>query len=228
MLSGDFPGGRPRWEPPGATFADNIEPYEQRKLWLLNGAHSLMAYAGSARGHETVAEAVVDDTCRAWMQQWWAEASRHLDLPAEVVDAYRDALLDRFANPRMRHRLAQIAADGSQKLPVRVLPVLRAERAAGRLPGGAARVLAAWICHLRGLGVPVDDVRADQMVAARGRRAARGGAGGCWRPWVRTSTRTTSCARLCLPARRSRRGRPGRRSGRDRAGDRPRAGVLTE
>ena len=164
VLSGAFPGGRPRWEPAGATFADNIEPYEERKLWLLNGAHSLLAYAGSARGHETVAEAVVDDTCRAWMQQWWAEASRHLDLPAEVVDAYRDALLDRFANPRMRHRLAQIAADGSQKLPVRVLPVLRAERAAGRLPGGAARVLAAWICHLRGLGVPVDDVRADQMV----------------------------------------------------------------
>ena len=165
VLSGAFPGGRPRWDEAGATLADNIEPYEERKLWLLNGAHSLLAYAGSARGHETVADAVADDTCREWMQQWWTEASRYLELQAAVIDTYRGALLDRFANPRMHHRLAQIAADGSQKLPVRILPVLRAERAAGRLPAGATRVLAAWICHLRGAGVPVDDVRADRMVA---------------------------------------------------------------
>ena len=60
----------------------------------------------------------------------------------------------------MHHRLAQIAADGSKKFPVRILPVLREERAAGRLPEGAARVLAAWVSHLRGAGAPVDDVRA--------------------------------------------------------------------
>jgi fructuronate reductase len=64
----------------------------------------------------------------------------------------------------MHHRLAQIAADGSQKLPVRILPTLRQERAAGRLPPGAVRVLAAWVCHLRGAGAPVDDARADQVV----------------------------------------------------------------
>ncbi|HEX2416863.1 MAG TPA: mannitol dehydrogenase family protein, partial [Micromonosporaceae bacterium] len=164
VLSGVFPGGRPRWDHAGATLAEDIEPYEQRKLWLLNGAHSLLAYAGSARGHQTVAEAVVDETCRAWMEQWWAEATRHLNLLATVIDAYRAALLDRFANPKMHHRLAQIAADGSQKLPVRILPVLRTERAEGRMPQGAARVLAAWVCHLRGIGVPVDDVDAGAMV----------------------------------------------------------------
>ena len=163
VLSGAFPAGRPDWDGAGATITDDIEPYEHRKLWLLNGAHSLLAYAGSARGHQTVAEAVDDDACRSWMQQWWDEAARHLDLPAADVQAYRDALLDRFANPRMHHRLAQIAADGSQKLPVRILPVLRAERSAGRLPEGAARVLAAWVCHLRGAGAPVDDVRAEQV-----------------------------------------------------------------
>ena len=61
MLSGAFPAGRPRWEDAGATFTDDVAPFEQRKLWLLNGAHSLLAYAGSIRGHETVAEAVADD-----------------------------------------------------------------------------------------------------------------------------------------------------------------------
>lgn len=164
VLSGDFPAGRPSWEAAGATFADDVTAYEHRKLWLLNGAHSLLAYAGSIRGHTTVAEAVGDGSCRAWVEQWWGEASRHLDQPAEELARYRATLLDRFANNRIRHRLGQIAADGSQKLPIRILPVLRAERAAGRMPEGATRVLAAWICHLRGFGAPVDDVRADVVV----------------------------------------------------------------
>jgi fructuronate reductase len=143
---------------------DDIAPYEHRKLWLLNGGHSLLAYAGSILGHQTVADAVADQTCRGWLEEWWSEASRHLSLPDAEVAAYRGALLDRFANPRMHHRLAQIAADGSQKLPVRILPTVRLERDAGRLPQGAARVLAAWICHLRGVGAPVSDARADQVV----------------------------------------------------------------
>ena len=164
VLSGRFPGGRPGWEDAGATFTDDIEPYEHRKLWLLNGGHSLLAYAGSILGHQTVAEAVADQTCSGWLEEWWAEASRYLSLPEADVAAYRGALLDRFANPRMHHRLAQIAADGSQKLPIRILPTLRRERTAGRLPSGAARVLAAWVCHLRGAGASVNDARADQVV----------------------------------------------------------------
>jgi fructuronate reductase len=64
----------------------------------------------------------------------------------------------------MRDGLDRIAADGSQKIPIRILPVLRAERAAGRVPAGATRVLAAWVCHLRGLGAPVSDARADEVV----------------------------------------------------------------
>jgi fructuronate reductase len=168
VLSGAFPGGRPGWEGAGATIADDIEPYEHRKLWLLNGGHSLLAYAGSALGHETVADAVADETCRGWLEEWWSEASRQLPFAEPDLAAYRTALLHRFANPRMHHRLDQIAADGSQKLPVRLLPTLRLERAAGRLPQGAVRALAAWIGHLRGVGVPVVDARADQVIPLAG------------------------------------------------------------
>ena len=164
VLSGAFPGGRPSWQDAGATFTDDVTPYEHRKLWLLNGAHSLLAYAGSILGHTTVADAVGDETCQSWLEAWWAVASRYLDQPATEVAVYRAALLDRFANARMRDRLDRIAADGSQKLPIRILPVLRAERAAGRLPEAATRVLAAWICHLRGMGAPVTDARADEVV----------------------------------------------------------------
>ena len=157
VLSGEFPAGRPAWDSAGARFVGDVHPYETRKLLMLNGGHSLLAYAGSARGHSTIADAVNDPVCRGWLDQWWDEAARHVPLPASDVAAYRAALLDRFANPRMRHTLAQISADGSQKVPIRVLPVLRGERAAGRMPVGAVRIVAAWIDHLRGFGAVLND-----------------------------------------------------------------------
>jgi fructuronate reductase len=165
ILSGSFPAGRPGWEHGGAVFTDTITPFEQRKLWLLNGGHSLLAYGGSLRGHDTIAAAAGDQVCLDWLEQWWQEAAAHLVLPAASISPYRDELLARWANHRIHHLLAQIAADGSQKLPVRVLPVLRAERDRGRVPPGAARILAAWLCHLRGAGVPVSDPRGAELTA---------------------------------------------------------------
>ncbi|HEU5023385.1 MAG TPA: mannitol dehydrogenase family protein [Spirillospora sp.] len=160
VLSGEFPSGRPRWEEAGARFVADTAPHEERKLWLLNGGHSLLAYAGPLRGHATVADAVADPVCRAWLEEWWAEASSRLDLPEAELTAYRAALLERFANPRIRHALAKIAEDGSQKLPVRVLPALLAARKQGEPPPGTIRIIAAWLLHLRGHGVAVRDAGA--------------------------------------------------------------------
>ncbi len=131
ILSGAFPGGRPAWDKAGAQFVQDIEPFENRKLWLLNGAHSTLAYSGRLRGHETVAGALADPVCRGAMEAFWDEAARHLTYPELDVPGYRAALLERFANPRISHYLAQIATDGSTKLRMRVVPVLRGERAAG-------------------------------------------------------------------------------------------------
>ena len=157
VVSGSFPAGRPRWDEAGATLVDDVEPFEKRKLSLLNGSHSMLAYAGSIRGHQTIDEAIADPACRSWVETFWDEASRHLTLPASDIANYRTALLTRFSNPRMSDQLARIAADGSAKLPVRTLPTLRAERSAGRIPIGCATTLAAWVLHLRGLGAPVKD-----------------------------------------------------------------------
>lgn len=148
VLSGDFPGGRPRWEDAGAVFVDDLEPYENRKLWLLNGAHSILAYAGLVRGHTTVAEALADEVCRAAVEAFWDEASRHLSGEALDVPGYRQALLERFGNSRIAHHLSQIATDGSTKLRMRALPVLAAERAQGRSGDGAARMIASWIAYV--------------------------------------------------------------------------------
>ena len=169
VIRGDFRAGRPAWEEAGATITSEVVPYEQRKLWMLNGAHSLLAYGGGLRGHDTVAAAMSDATCRRWLDEWWDVAGRHLSFPADEVAAYQAALVERFSNPRIAHKLAQIAEDGSTKIGVRILPALAFERAAGRSGAGATRVLAAWICHLRGHGAPVKDTRGDEFVElARG------------------------------------------------------------
>jgi fructuronate reductase len=145
VLSGDFPAGRPRWQDAGAVFVDDIEPYENRKLWLLNGAHSLLAYAGQLRGHATVAEALQDELCRQAVERFWDEAEANLHGPDLQIPAYRAALLERFGNGRIAHHLAQIAMDGSTKLRMRAVPVLLAERARGRSGAAAARMIAAWM-----------------------------------------------------------------------------------
>ncbi|WP_157156869.1 mannitol dehydrogenase family protein [Diaminobutyricimonas sp. LJ205] len=163
VLSGDFPAGRPAWETSGARFVDDIEPFERRKLWLLNGAHSLLAYAGTARGHDSVADAIGDPIAREWVEQFWTEASAHLPEGLDL-DSYRSALLDRFDNGRIQHRLAQIGMDGVTKLRVRIAPILLAERAAGRDGDGSARALAAWVRAVRAGNVPAD--RAEEKVKA--------------------------------------------------------------
>lgn len=165
VLSGAFPRGRPRWESAGARFTDELAPWEARKLWLLNGAHTLLACLGPARGHADVATAIADPVCRAAVDAFWDEAAQHLADDLEVP-AYRAALLERFANPRIRHRLSQIAIDTTTKLRLRVAPVAERERAAGRSARGCALVVAAWMLDERVTGTVREQVRAISTVLA--------------------------------------------------------------
>ncbi|GAB3820681.1 mannitol dehydrogenase family protein [Tessaracoccus terricola] len=145
VLAGDFPGGRPAWENAGAVFVEDLEAFERRKLWLLNGAHSLMAYAGVLRGHGTVAAALADEKVSGWVEDFWDAAANHLTDPELDIPGYRAALRDRFNNPRIAHYLTQIGMDGSLKLAARAVPVLLAEREAGRDGAAALRPIAAWM-----------------------------------------------------------------------------------
>lgn len=163
VLEGEFAGERPRWEDQGANFVDNIRPFEHRKLWLLNGSHSLMAYAGPILGVETVGDAIVHPVLRGWVDEWWDLAGKHLPLSDDDVQSYRGALVERFTNPAIRHLLKQISPDGSQKIPIRFVPALKAELAAGGMPSAATRAIAAWVLHLRGRGNPVNDFRGDEV-----------------------------------------------------------------
>lgn len=169
VISGDFPAGRPPWEDAGARIVEDLEPFERRKLWMLNGAHSLMAYAGQLRGHATVAQAMADPTVATWVEELWDTAANHLQHPELDIDAYRDALRLRFQNPRIAHHLAQIGVDGSLKLAVRAVPILQSEQEVGRSGTAALRMVAAWMDHIClrvEAGQEVQDPAADDLVSA--------------------------------------------------------------
>ena len=165
VICGNFPKGRPRWEDAGAVVVDDIEPYENRKLWLLNGAHSLLAYAGQLRGHTTVAQALEDPSCRNAVEAFWGEAAEHLHGRDLRIPEYLEALRTRFANSRIAHNLSQIAADGSTKLRMRAVPVLAAERSQGRSGAGSSLMLAAWIDYVAEQK-ELKDPRSDSIAAA--------------------------------------------------------------
>jgi fructuronate reductase len=141
----------PDWAQAGVTVTEDVGAYEQAKLRLLNGAHSTLAYLGLLTGHETVAQAMRDERLSAFVETLMREdilpslrASRDLDLPRYITD-----ILARFRNPALEHRLAQIAWDGSQKLPVRLLGTISDALEAGRPVERLALPIAAWLRFVR-------------------------------------------------------------------------------
>lgn len=152
VVEDNFSNGRPDWEADGVTMVDDVEPYETMKLRLLNGAHSLLAYAGLLLGHATVDQAVNDPALRALVLAYFDEA-RVVVKVAVDLDEYCNALLKRFANNSLHHKLSQIAMDGSQKLPQRWLRGVIDRRKQGLDSPVAALALACWMVHLRGAGV---------------------------------------------------------------------------
>lgn len=161
--------GLPDWVSAGAVATGDLAPYERRKLYLLNGAHSVLAYAGLLRGRVTVADAIADRWLRGLVDDLWDEAAGVVGGPVSDLTEYRSALVERFANPRMHHRLDQIAVDGATKLPQRLVPVVSSERRAGRPGAASVTGLGAWVAYVRLVGGDlVDARRAEVLTAAAG------------------------------------------------------------
>lgn len=160
-----FAGPRPDLAAVGAQLVADVRPFELAKLRLLNGAHSTMAYLGLLKGHAFVHDAVRDPGIRPVVRALFAEAAATLPAVPELDPAaYADRLLERFANPALRHRLDQIATDGSQKLPQRLLGTIRDNEARGRPARAAALGVAAWLRHWS--APTLDDPLSDQLRSA--------------------------------------------------------------
>lgn len=165
VIEDRFAGPRPRWELGGAQIVADVRAHEAMKLRMLNGAHSALAYLGLHAGHEFVHQAIADPAIRPVIERLMrTEAAASLTLqPGLDTDAYADALLQRFANAALPHRLAQIAMDGSQKIPQRWLQAMTINRAAARECPATLRALAAWLLHVRGDARRVDDPLAAEL-----------------------------------------------------------------
>lgn len=164
VIEDDFPLGRPAWEAEGIEMVADVAPFETMKLRMLNGSHSLLAYLGALQGIETVFDAVSRDDLVALLHRYMlTEAAPTLAMPKGTdLGAYAEQLLARFANDSLRHRLQQIAMDGSQKLPQRWLHGALARLDAGAEVPCTALGVAAWIRYtagrdLHGVRYPVDD-----------------------------------------------------------------------
>jgi fructuronate reductase len=145
-----FPSSRPDWK---ATFVSDVGPFETMKLRLLNGSHSCIAYLGYLAGHETVAAAMQDaDLARFVRRLMDEEAAPTLKVPGGTdVEGYKAALINRFHNPALRHRTWQIAMDGSQKLPQRLLGTARDRLKSGASIDCVALGVAAWMRYVTGV-----------------------------------------------------------------------------
>lgn len=158
-------GPRPPWQAHGVQFVTDVAPWEAAKLRMLNGAHSALAYLGLARGHTFVHEAMADPLIGQQVQQLMLhEAAPTLPaIPGFYPHTYAAALCERFRNPALHHRLAQIAMDGSQKIPQRWLQTVAAASTQGRDTPIIRAALGAWIRHTQGANGPVDDPLAAQL-----------------------------------------------------------------
>jgi fructuronate reductase len=137
-----FAAGRPAWEKAGVEFVDDVAPYEVMKLRILNGSHSAIAYLGALSGLTHVNEVVADPALRRFIEGLMAEAAE--TVPLETA-SYRAALLRRFANAALRHRCRQIAMDGTQKLPQRLVATIAERLARGQPIAHLAVAVAAWM-----------------------------------------------------------------------------------
>lgn len=145
-----FAGGRPAWEAGGAVFTDEVGRYEQLKVRLLNGTHSLIAYLGALSGAETIPDAIarseIEDAARLVLRE---EYEPSIDAPSGVdVRAYEAQLFERWANSALGHRTTQVGSDGSVKLRQRIPePALFAFRQ-GEMPHAIALTVAGYLaCH---------------------------------------------------------------------------------
>jgi fructuronate reductase len=172
VLEDCFAGERPDLASVGVTLAVDVAPWEEAKLRLLNGAHSAIAYLGGLGGIAHVHEFVAAADRRELIDRLWDESTETLDTFAAIdLAGYREALMARFANPALRHRTHQIAMDGSQKLPQRLVAPWRARLERG-LPAPVIELaVAAWMAWQRGADMldrpfAVDDPLAETTAMA--------------------------------------------------------------
>lgn len=181
VIEDQFPAGRPRFEEAGAEMASNVGAYEKMKLRLLNGTHSTMAYLGQLARLETISDTITTPEFARFIRAMMDEeiGTTLPEFSASQLTAYKDALIARYRNPALKHRTAQIAMDGSQKVPQRLMNTIADRLSAGQPITRLGVAVAGFLRFMTGTGetggaLPIND----PMAAAFAGAAARAGATG--------------------------------------------------
>jgi fructuronate reductase len=152
VIEDNFVAGRPQWEKAGAELVADVIPFEEMKLRMLNGSHSFLAYLGYLAGYQHINDCMGDDNyrvaARALMLQ---EQAPTLKVKGVDLQQYADRLIERYSNPALRHRTWQIAMDGSQKLPQRMLDSVRWHLVHGSRFDLLALGVAGWMRYVGGV-----------------------------------------------------------------------------
>jgi fructuronate reductase len=154
-----LPPGAPDLASAGATLTKDVADYERAKLRLLNGAHSALAYLGLAAGHATIFDCTNDAPLARFVESMMRQETAKTLRGALDIPHYIDQLLARLRNPAIGHRLVQIAADGSMKLPYRCLEPIADLLAANESCERLLIVAAAWMRFV------VTETRAGRMLS---------------------------------------------------------------
>ncbi|OZY87225.1 mannitol dehydrogenase [Cellvibrio mixtus] len=173
VVEDKFADGRPEWDKVGVLLVEDVRVFEKIKLRLLNGAHSTMAYTGYLSGFDYISEVMEQPAFVNLVKTYMArEAGETITAPAGFdIEAYKQQLRDRFSNKALKHRTWQIAMDGSQKLPQRLLETLREQLAGNGHIDILCLGVAAWIRYVSGVdekgnAIEVSDPLASELRAA--------------------------------------------------------------
>lgn len=169
VIEDRFAGPRPAWEQVGALLVADVTPFEHAKLRLLNGAHSALAYLGILCGYQYVHQVVADPLLLRYLRHlMYQELLPTLTAPDGIdLSAYVEALLTRFANPALAHRIWQIAMDGSQKLPQRLLAAAQQRLQCGLPVDAICFAVAGWLRCSMGFDAKGDPLELSDPLAAR-------------------------------------------------------------
>lgn len=177
VLEDAFVAGRPAWQDAGVQLVPEVEPYELMKLRLLNSGHQGVAYFGHLMGYRYAHEAAQDPTFAAYLLRYMRREGIPTLPPVPGIDltAYTDSLIERFGNAEVRDTVARLAAESSDRIPKWLVPVIKANLAAGGEVEVSAAIVASWARYAEGVdedGEPISvvDRVADERMAAAARR----------------------------------------------------------
>lgn len=152
VLEDKFVSGRPAWEEVGVQFTDDVTPYEEMKIKLLNGSHLALTYLGFLKGYRFVHETMNDPLMRQYVRSFMDLDVTPQLAPVPGIDlaTYKDTLIERFSNQAIADQLERVCSDGSSKFPKFIVPTLHRLIADGKPLDRVALVVAAWALYLKG------------------------------------------------------------------------------